>query len=76
MTAIAEDLLAKAKALPADEREFVALQLVASLEEAADPAQERELLAELERRRADYLAGKLETVSMEQVMAEAMARLR
>ncbi|PAW90710.1 MAG: hypothetical protein B9S33_01295 [Pedosphaera sp. Tous-C6FEB] len=72
MTATAEDVLTQAKSLSPDERELVALQLVASLEEDFDPA----LVAELERRHADYLAGKMQTVPLEQVMAEAMARLR
>ena len=76
MTATAEDLLAQARTLSPDEREFVAVQLVASLEDDFDPTQEQALLAELQQRRADYLAGKVQTIPMEQVMAEAMARLR
>ncbi len=76
MTATAEDVLAQAKSLSPDERELVALELVASLEDDFDPALDRALVAELERRRADHLAGKLPTVPLEQVLAEAMARLR
>lgn len=72
MTATAEELLNQAKSLSPDERERVAFELVASLEEDVDPA----LVAELERRHTDYLDGKLPTIPLEQVMAEAMARLR
>lgn len=76
MTATAEDVLTQAKSLSPDERELVALQLVASLEDDFDPALDQTLVTELERRHADYLAGKMQTVPLEQVMAEAMARLR
>ncbi|NBV24207.1 MAG: hypothetical protein EBS05_20105 [Proteobacteria bacterium] len=76
MTAIAEDLVTQAKRLSPEEREFVAEQLVASLTDEFDPVFDQALLAELERRRADYLAGKLETISLEEVMAQAHARLR
>lgn len=72
MTATAEGVLTQARSLSPDERELVALELVASLEEDVDTA----LVAELERRHADYLAGKMPTVPLEQVMAEAMSRLR
>ncbi|MFA6543558.1 MAG: addiction module protein [Limisphaerales bacterium] len=76
MTAIAEDLVAQAKRLSPAEREFVAEQLVASLTDEFDPALDQTLLVELERRRADYLAGRVETISLEEVMAQAHARLR
>lgn len=76
MTAIAEDLVAQAQKLSPEEREFVAEQLVATLAEEFDPARDQALLEELERRRGDYLSGKLETISLEDVMAQARARLR
>lgn len=57
------------------EREWVLAELNASLEPPMSPEQEAALLELLEHRRAEYLSGRAETVSFEEVMAKAWAKL-
>lgn len=79
MTKRARELLSEVLRLPPDERAEVAAEIVASLhgEGAEDQADVDAAWAEeIERRLEGYLTGKDTAVPWEDVMAEALRRLR
>jgi putative addiction module component (TIGR02574 family) len=76
MSTAATELLEKALQLPEVEREWMVAELSDSLEPAMTPEQEAAVLALLESRRAEYLAGRATLVDADVVMARAKALLR
>lgn len=76
MSTVAVELLERALQLPDADREWMAAELSDSLEPAMTPEQEAAVLALLESRRAEYLAGRATLVDADEVMARAKALLR
>ncbi len=76
MSSVATELLERALQLPETDREWMAAELSDSLEFAMTPEQEAAVLALLESRRAEYLAGRAMLVDADVVMAQAKALLR
>ena len=61
------DLYDEASDLPPEDRAELAGLLLESLEEARDPNAEEAWAAEIERRMADYRAGRVKTLSWQEV---------
>jgi putative addiction module component (TIGR02574 family) len=76
MSSAATELLEKALQLPETEREWMAAELSDSLETPMTLEQEAAVLALLESRRAEYLAGRATLMDADVVMAQAKALLR
>ncbi|HVS81517.1 MAG TPA: addiction module protein [Pyrinomonadaceae bacterium] len=72
MSTRADTILGTALALPADERAWLASELIASLDEGKDADVEAAWAAEIERRIAEVESGEAETTSWE----EARSRIR
>jgi len=72
MSTRADTILGTALALPADERAWLAAELIASLEEGEDIGVEAAWAEEIEKRIAEVDSGEAETASWE----EARARIR
>jgi len=62
MTRIVEDLYAKASELPSEDRAELAGRLLTSIEEESDEGVEEAWAAEIERRMADFRAGRVKTI--------------
>lgn len=70
MSAMVDDLFAKAAVLSDEERAALAGRLIESLEsEPAAPGVEEAWAAEIERRMADYRAGRVQTVGWSELRA-------
>jgi putative addiction module component (TIGR02574 family) len=69
MTRVVEELYAKASELPANDRAELAGLLLESIEEPPDVGVEEAWAAEIERRMADYRAGRAKTVPWSDVRA-------
>jgi putative addiction module component (TIGR02574 family) len=77
MSQRAQDVLRDALALPVKERADIAAQLLASLEEANDPAEvEAAWAEEIERRARRVIAGESSGIPWEDVRRRAEAELR
>ena len=70
------ELMREALMLNAADRASMAHELLNSLETLSEAEVERLWLEETERRRAEIDAGLVETISADQVIAEARARLK
>ena len=75
MSTNADTILGTALALPPDEREWLAEELMASLDQHRDPEIEAAWATEIERRIAEVEAGEAETVSWEEARARIRAKL-
>ncbi|MCP4897788.1 MAG: addiction module protein [bacterium] len=73
---VIEDVLSSALALSLEERARLAERLLQSLDDISEEEAEGLWLDEAERRIRDYRAGRVETISAEQVLSEARERLR
>ena len=69
MTRAVEELYEQASHLPAEDRAELAGRLLESIEEPADEGVEEAWAAEIERRIADYRAGKVKTIPWAEVRA-------
>jgi len=69
MTETVRDLYEKAAELPPDERAELAGLLLDSLEDRPGAAAEQAWAAEIERRMAEYRAGRVKTLSWQEVRA-------
>jgi len=69
MTHSVEELYEKASELPAEERAELAGRLLESIEVEPDQGVEEAWAAEIERRMADYRAGRIRTISWSEVRA-------
>lgn len=69
MARAVEDLYKKSSQLPAGDRAELAGLLLESIEEEPDEGAEKAWAAEIERRRGDYRAGRVMTVSWTEVRA-------
>ncbi|HEX7149992.1 MAG TPA: addiction module protein [Thermoanaerobaculia bacterium] len=69
MTRAVEELYEQASRLPAEERAELAGLLLESIEDPADEGVEEAWAAEIERRMADFRAGRVETISWSDVRA-------
>jgi putative addiction module component (TIGR02574 family) len=69
MTRIVEDLYAKASELPSEDRAELAGRLLASIEEESDEGVEEAWAAEIERRMADFRAGRVKTIPWSELRA-------
>jgi putative addiction module component (TIGR02574 family) len=77
MSPRAQEVLREALALPVKERADIAAQLLASLEEADDPAEvEAAWAEEIERRARRVIAGESSGIPWEDVRRRAEAELR
>lgn len=76
MADTADDLEAKALALPPDQRARLAERIVASLDEAFDPDAEELWLREAERRLAELESGSVHPVPAEAAFEKARTSLR
>jgi putative addiction module component (TIGR02574 family) len=72
MSTRADTILDTALSLPADERAWLASELIASLDETEDSDVEAAWAAEIERRIAEVESGEAETISWD----EARTRIR
>jgi putative addiction module component (TIGR02574 family) len=73
---VIEDVLSSALALSLKERARLAERLLQSLDDISEEEAEGLWLDEAERRIRDYRAGRVETISAEQILSEARERLR
>lgn len=64
-----QELYEKASELPAEERAELAGRLLESIEETADEGVEESWAAEIERRMAEYRAGRVKTIPWSEVRA-------
>ena len=64
-----QELYEKASELPADERAELAGRLLESIEESTDEGVEESWAAEIERRMAEYRAGRVKTIPWSEVRA-------
>lgn len=69
MTSAVQDLYAKASELSPEDRAALAALLLESLEGAADEGAEDAWAKEIERRMADYRAGRIKTIPWPEVRA-------
>lgn len=69
MTRSVEELYERASELPAEDRAELAGRLLESIEEEADEGVEEAWAAEIERRMADYRAGRVKTISWTELRA-------
>lgn len=71
-----KDIEEEALQLSSHERALLVEHLIGSLEPDEDPEAERAWIEEAERRYRDYKAGKVKTVSAEQVFKDARLKLK
>ena len=64
-----QELYEKASELPADERAELAGRLLEGIEETTDEGVEESCAAEIERRMAEYRAGRVKTIPWSEVRA-------
>lgn len=76
MTTLVEELSARARALPDEDRARLAEELLASLDQAPDASAESAWEHETQRRIAEIEAGVAKLVSAEDVHAEARRLMR
>jgi len=69
MSRAVQDLYEKAAELPSDDRAELAGLLLESIEEPADEGVEEAWAAEIERRMAEYRAGRVKTIPWSEVRA-------
>ena len=69
MSRAVQDLYEKASELPPEDRAELAGLLLESLEEQREPGLEEAWASEIERRMADYRAGRVKTLSWQEVRA-------
>jgi putative addiction module component (TIGR02574 family) len=69
MSQTVRDLYEKATELPPDERAELAGLLLESLEDERGPGAEQAWAAEIERRMSEYRAGRIKTLSWQEVRA-------
>lgn len=69
MTRAVKELYEQASQLSAEDRAQLAGMLLESIEEPADEGVEEAWAAEIERRMADYRAGRMKTISWSEVRA-------
>ncbi len=75
MKAVLEDVTKKALALPADDQERLAEKLVSNVVAHVPAAVKRQQIAEVIRRREEILSGRIEGVSIAQVLHEIQSLL-
>ena len=76
MTSAVQDLFEKAAELSPDERAALAALLLESLESAPDDGAEDAWAGEIDRRMADYRAGRIKTIPWQEVRARLHRRDR
>lgn len=76
MTSAVQDLYEKAAELSPEERAALAALLLESLEGAPDEGAEDAWASEIDRRMADYRAGRIKTISWQEVRARLHRRDR
>lgn len=69
-----DHVMTEAMSLPIEARAYIAERLLASLDQEDEISPE--WMAELERRRADYKAGKTTAIPMDEMMGKTRAALR
>ena len=69
MTRAVEELYEQAAQLPAEDRAELAGRLLESIEDPSDEGVEQAWAAEIERRMADYRAGRVKTIPWSEVRA-------
>ena len=76
MRSAVEELYEKASELTTDDRAELAGRLLESIEEEPDERVEDAWVAEIERRMADYRAGRVKTIPWAEVRAQLLLRSR
>jgi putative addiction module component (TIGR02574 family) len=71
-----KDIVAEALGLPIAARAELATELLESLEDVSEEENERLWAEEAERRYADYKAGRLESVSADELFARLQSRAK
>ncbi len=76
LMSIPPDKMAEMLALPEEDRAFLALRLIASLDDKVEPGTEAEWNAVIDRRSREMVEGPVKTRSEQELISEIRAKLR